>query len=85
MRLGGTAGNWDWAVSEAGIKVRAERKLGELTRDMPKQSGGDAMKARSQDVTELTLEAILPTYAMGDSGKSRFRDIWRVGTLHSIM
>jgi hypothetical protein len=30
----------------AEIKIRAERKAGELLRSMPKQTGGDAMRAR---------------------------------------
>lgn len=44
----------------AEIKVRAERKLGEMTRDMPKQDGGDAMRARSHSVTEVVAP---PSYA----------------------
>jgi len=35
------------------LKLDAERKAGEMLAKMPKQTGGDAMKARLQDVTEL--------------------------------
>jgi N6-adenosine-specific RNA methylase IME4 len=47
----------------AEIKVRAERKLGQMTRDMEKRTGGDAMKARSHAVTEFELQQMPPTYA----------------------
>src|SRR5207244_6259503 len=36
----------------AEIKLRAERKLGELLTALPKQDGGDAARARSQPATE---------------------------------
>lgn len=36
----------------AEVKIRAERKAGEMLAQMPKQNGGDAMRARYQDVTE---------------------------------
>jgi hypothetical protein len=35
------------------IRIEAERKAGALLADTPKRDGGDAMKARSHDVTEL--------------------------------
>src|ERR1700736_1987647 len=37
----------------AEIKLRAERKLGELLAALPKQNGGDAARARSQAATEV--------------------------------
>ena len=37
----------------AEIRVRAERRAGELLRDMKKRDGGDAMRARFQKGTEL--------------------------------
>lgn len=39
-----------WATE---IKVRAERRAGQMLADMPKQNGGHAAKARSHDVTEV--------------------------------
>lgn len=43
----------------AEIKIRAERRLGELLREMPKQDGGDAARARSHAVTEDELPPTL--------------------------
>src|SRR6266542_3120338 len=37
----------------AEIKLRAERRLGELLATLPKQDGGDAARARSQAATEV--------------------------------
>jgi len=37
----------------AEIKLRAERRLGELLAALPKQDGGDAGRARSQPATEV--------------------------------
>ena len=37
----------------AEIKLRAERRLGELLAALPKQDGGDAARARSQAATEV--------------------------------
>ena len=37
----------------AEIKLRAERQAGRLLAEMEKQDGGDAMRARSHDVTEV--------------------------------
>lgn len=37
----------------AEIRLRAERRLGELTKELPKQTGGHAAKARSQNATEV--------------------------------
>lgn len=37
----------------AEIKLRAERRAGELLAEMPKRDGGDAARARLHDVTEL--------------------------------
>src|SRR6266581_1717869 len=37
----------------AEIKLRAERRLGELIATLPKQDGGDAARARSQAATEV--------------------------------
>src|SRR6266699_3433548 len=37
----------------AEIRLRAERKLGELLAALPKQDGGDAARARSQAATEV--------------------------------
>jgi len=37
----------------AEIKLRAERRLGELVAALPKQDGGDAARARSQAATEV--------------------------------
>src|SRR5713101_6612610 len=37
----------------AEIRLRAERKLGELLAVLPKQDGGDAARARSQAATEV--------------------------------
>jgi site-specific DNA-methyltransferase (adenine-specific) len=37
----------------AEIKLRAERRLGELLGTLPKQDGGDAARARSQPATEV--------------------------------
>jgi hypothetical protein len=37
-----------------GIRVLAERQIGEFLRTMPKQTGGHAMKARSEPSTEVT-------------------------------
>src|SRR6266567_2390642 len=37
----------------AEVKLRAERRLGELIATLPKQDGGDAAQARSQHATEL--------------------------------
>lgn len=39
-----------WATE---IKVRAERRAGQMLAEMPKQNGGHAAKARSHDVTEV--------------------------------
>ena len=41
------------ANAAAEIKLRAERKAGEMLAAMEKRDGGDAAKARSHDVTEL--------------------------------
>ena len=41
------------ANAAAEIKLRAERKAGEMLAVMDKRDGGDAMKARSHDVTEV--------------------------------
>jgi site-specific DNA-methyltransferase (adenine-specific) len=37
----------------AEIRLRAERKLGEILAALPKQDGGDAARARSHDATEV--------------------------------
>lgn len=41
------------ANAAAEIKLRAERKAGEMLKAMEKRDGGDAMKARSQGATEV--------------------------------
>jgi hypothetical protein len=44
----------------AEIKLRAERRAGEMLGEMDKQDGGDAMRPRSHDATEVppTLSAL---------------------------
>lgn len=42
------------ANDAAEVKLRAERKAGEMLAEMEKRDGGDAMKARSHDVTEVS-------------------------------
>lgn len=42
------------ANDAAEVKLRAERKAGEMLAGMEKRDGGDAMKARSHDVTEVS-------------------------------
>lgn len=39
------------------VELRAERRLGELVREMPKSTGGDAARARSQKATEVDRDA----------------------------
>jgi phage N-6-adenine-methyltransferase len=43
----------DAANAAAEVKLRAERKAGEMLAAMEKRDGGDACRARSHDVTEL--------------------------------
>lgn len=57
----------------AEIKIRAERRAGELLIGMKLRDGGDAMRARSHDVTELppSLEEI----GIGKMQSSRWQQI----------
>ena len=55
MKLAG--GSEEAQRNASTLKLRAERRAGELLRDMPKADGGDAMKARSEGRTEVRTYA----------------------------
>lgn len=58
----------------AEIKIRAERKAGEMLTRMPMQDGGDAMKARSHGVTEV-LPPTLAELGIEKMQSSRWQQI----------
>lgn len=59
----------------AEIKLRAERRAGELLREMPKQDGGDAMRARSHHVTEVVIPPSLDDLGITKMQSSRWQSI----------
>jgi ParB family chromosome partitioning protein len=61
------------AVQDAGeVKLRAERRAGEMLAVMDKRDGGDAMKARWHDVTEV-LTPSLSELGIGKKQSSRWQ------------
>lgn len=50
--------------SAAEVKLRAERRMGELLAVMPKQNGGDAARTRFHDETELIAPPTLADYGI---------------------
>lgn len=55
------------------IKVRAERKCGELLAQTEKRNGGHAMKARSNDATEVP--PTLADMGLSKSESSRYQQL----------
>lgn len=59
-------------------KLWAERRAGELLRDTPKQTGGDAMRARSQSVTEVVGPPTLADLGVSKHESSRWQRLARI-------
>jgi N6-adenosine-specific RNA methylase IME4 len=59
----------------AEIKLRAERRCGELLGDMEKRDGGDAQRARSQHVTESEIPPTLSDMGISRMQSSRWQAI----------
>ena len=57
----------------AEVRLRAERRAGELLAEMPKQTGGDAMRARSHDATEVPPK--LADIGVTKSQSSRYQHV----------
>ena len=59
----------------AEIKLRAERRCGELLADMEKRDGGDAQRTRSQRVTESEVPPRLADMGISRMQSSRWQAI----------